>query len=555
MEAQTLMRDFMNALRAVVNDGATLADIGYTPNGDVPEPQADMLRVLSLARESGMGWDDAFSAYLEDPESSPILAQISEPYPSMLPLPHYASLPPELAAQASPWLDRYVAFSRLWSPRAFEGFHEAAGLWLLSAIAARRVALNLGTTVFTNLYIAWVALTSIFAKSTTADVAMHVLREAGLDFLLAPDDSTPQAFVHSLTEMLPDDWDDWSSDRQERFRRKAAFSAQRGWYYEEFGMKVSAMMRDGGIMADFRGILRKFDDTPERYEYTTIGRGSDVVIKPYVALLANMTPADLRPYAKRGAALWNDGFWARFAFISPAEGERRGRGRFPDGERIVPDDVSGPLMRWHRRLGVPTVEVVNIAQKDEKSPRWILQADPLPVNYCRLGEGVRGMYDRYSDALLDMIEDEGVDDLSGNYARFPAKALRVSMLLASLENDGLIEARHWARGQAIAERWRRYLHNLYDRLNNPKTEEERAEEQVIAFIRDRKRVTIRQIHRGIRRLNPESARILVQGLEAAGVIKAERTDHTVYYSLKVQEMISATDERRRHVNASTMAAL
>ena len=38
------------------------------------------------------------------------------------------------------WLEEYVDLSRIWSPRAYDDFHEACGLWLLSTIAARRLA-------------------------------------------------------------------------------------------------------------------------------------------------------------------------------------------------------------------------------------------------------------------------------------------------------------------------------------------------------------------------------------------------------------------------------
>ena len=38
-----------------------------------------------------------------------------------------------------------------------------------------------------------------------------------------------------------------------------------------------------------------FDDTPNVYEYVTIGRGTDLVYRPYLSLLANLTPDDLKP--------------------------------------------------------------------------------------------------------------------------------------------------------------------------------------------------------------------------------------------------------------------
>src|SRR5207248_11561637 len=59
--------------------------------------------------------------------------------------------------------------SSKWSPRAYDGFHEAVGLWILSTIAARRVALAHGGRRYTPLFIALTARTSLYSKSTTAD--------------------------------------------------------------------------------------------------------------------------------------------------------------------------------------------------------------------------------------------------------------------------------------------------------------------------------------------------------------------------------------------------
>ena len=204
---------------------------------------------------------------------------------------------PKLAAMASPWLDAYIQFSQIWSPRAHDDFHESVGLWLLSTVAARRVAVDFGKRRFTSLYIALASRTSVFAKSTTAEIAQDVLQVAGLSYILAPDDSTPQAFVKGMTHHVPTDWDDLPIEKRDERKRKLAFAAQKGWYFDEFGQKVSAMMRDGGFMADFRGLLRKFDDTPDVYEYDSISRGSDIANAPYLALLANLTPADLKPFA------------------------------------------------------------------------------------------------------------------------------------------------------------------------------------------------------------------------------------------------------------------
>ena len=56
-------------------------------------------------------------------------------------------------------------------------------------------------------------------------------------------------------------------------------------------------------------------------------------------------------------------------------------------------------------------------------------------------------------------------DLDGNYARFPEKALRIAALFSSLGGSPEIKINHWAKAQAITERWRSNLHSLYKQVN------------------------------------------------------------------------------------------
>lgn len=402
-------------------------------------------------------------------------------------LAEHARLPADLSESASPWLDEYITFSRRWSPRAYDGFHEAIALWLLSTVAARRVMLPLGPARYTPLSLALCARTSLFAKSTTADIGIDTLKAAGLDWLLAADTSTPQKFIHDLTARVPDAFDKLPVEHQERTRRRLALAGQRGWFYEEFGQHLYAMGRTDGVMADFRGILRRFDDCKARYESGTIARGNDVVERPYLALLVNLTPADLRPMAQRGGTMWNDGFWARFAFITPGDEERK-KGRFPHGFREIPRTLTDPLIAWHSRLGVPDVLISDDHEDGKPTGRKRLEVGEHPEHTCTLGDGVYEAYYRYHDAMLDLVEYNANDDFDGNYARFAEKALRISILLGSLENNDQIAMRHWARGQEIAERWRIGLHQLYQQINAPTDdEEEEKPTRILMTVRKRTR--------------------------------------------------------------------
>ncbi len=297
----------------------------YEPAPDGPPPRLD---------ENG--------AFMEEPgvpppQPAPAAPPAPAPGPDLSecpPLPESAQLDPALGSNASPWLDAYIDFSRRWAPSAYDGFHEAVGLWVLSTVAARRVKLDFGGERYPSLYIANVARSSLWTKSTAHHIGSALLQACGLSFLLAPDEATPQALLCRMSvPATVTDWDARPAEEQERARQALAFAGQKGWDYDEFGAKVSAMMRDSGPMADFRGILRRFDDAPERYVYDTVARGENRLTRPYLALLASMPPANMAPYAKRGGALWHDGFWARFAFVAPGRGEQPPAGEFPEGAR------------------------------------------------------------------------------------------------------------------------------------------------------------------------------------------------------------------------------
>lgn len=435
-----------------------------------------------------------------------------------------------LARAASPWLDAYISYSRIWSPRAHDDFHESVGLWLLSTVAAHRVATDFGKRRYTSLYIALAGRTSVFAKSTTAEIAQSLLKAGGLSFLLAPDDATPQAFVRSMTHGVPQGWENLTREQQEERKVKLAFAAQRGWYFDEFGQKISAMMREGGFMADFRGLLRKFDDTPDVYEYETISRGSDTVRLPYLALLANLTPADLQPYAKKGSALWNDGFWARFAFLAPPAAAQRKNHRFPRQNRVAPMTLVNPLVEWHRRLGLPTVAI-----NERPAGYDAVVASPNP-SVLPMSNEVYDLYYAYNDALIDIVTQSQFTDLDGNYARLPEKALRVSMLLASLGGAPSIEPTHWHRAQQVAEVWRRNLHNLYDQVvGDVETSKIIAlEDKIMSVIAEHGPRTIREIVQGVRGLDTTQARLIVKSMVETGFLALMKDGRSERYRLEIE---------------------
>jgi hypothetical protein len=516
---------------------------GGTPNGHGDAAGKWQPLVYELYDDHKQGGTEAVRAKVNTliKTDSELMRLISEELPApkpsneslnCCPLPDAAQLDESLCEGSSPWLDEYISFSGKWSPRAYDGFHEAVGLWILSTVAARRVSLPHGGRRYTPLFIALTARTSLYSKSTTADIGINVLSAAGLDWLLAPDESTPQKFVQSMAGKLPSDYGSVSSEQQDFIKRQLAFSGQRGWFYEEFGQHLAAMSRENGTMADFKGILRRLDDCKEKFERATISRGTETITNPYIALLAGLTPADIKPYAKSGGAMWHDGFWARFAFVSPPDDEAK-LDRFPRGNRIIPSTLITPLRYWHDRLGTPDL---NVTLESEDTYQWA--RGPLPERPCSWDDDAYEAYYTYDVSLKRLLQKPQYknNDFDGNYTRFPEKALRIAMLLASLENGGHLEIRHWARAQYIAERWRSSLHNLYDQLNQAETTEaEQIEEKILQVVRRFKEVSPSVVNQYVHGLDTTNARYKLIELVKAGVLEEVPNKKSPKYRFPIEE--------------------
>lgn len=444
------------------------------------------------------------------------------------PLPKACVISEREGEGACPWLDEYIGHSKSWSPRGYDWYHCGCGLWVLSAIAAGRIKTHMGKARYTPLYIAMIGRTSAFSKSTTAGIGFSTLQAAGLGYLLLPDNSTPQKFLMEMKSALPEDYADLDEPGKKRVLNKIAFAGQRGWYFEEFGQGIAAMMRRDGPMTDFRGLLRRFDDTPERYESSTIGRGNDLVDRPYLALLVSLTPADLAPFAQRGSSLWGDGFLARFALITPPPGARR-RGRFPKGERLIPESIYRPLQVWHKRLGIPTVELLDEkgSGKDGKHVNTVrAKVSPVEPQTLELNEDVFEAFYAYDDGLNEVCSKIALEDLDGNYARFSEKALRMAVLFASIGDSSKVQFKHWALAQAITERWRAGLHNLHNQLNVPQhSGEHENEERILKILKKLKGATVREI-RQYTKLPTRQIQVTLDSLIQAELVCSETSGRT-----------------------------
>ena len=418
---------------------------------------------------------------------------------------------------SSEWLDQYVLFASKWSPRTPKGFHVSNALWILSTVAARRVTLNFGGARYTPLYIMQVARTSLFAKTTANKIAVEVLEKAELDFLLTPDESTPQKFISDLTDSISENYNKFDATKKELIKKSLQFSGQKGWIYDEFGQHLDSITRANGHMSDFKGILKRFDDCRKTYERATVSRDKEVVNYPYLSLLANLTPADLFPFLNKGNAFWRDGFWARFAFVTPKEGDYNTK-KFPKEKLMLPDNLITPLVAFHEKLGLPDVDIVEI--KDEDGNKQLdIERREFPQNECIWDDDVYDAYYRYDKALRDFCHNSEVLDFDGNYARFPEKALRIAMLLAALENDFKIEICHWARAQNITEEWRTNLHSLFKKQTGVQADQgETLLDKIVRNLKKHKKMTVSKLKDFIRNVDKNKIESKFEEMYEKGIV-------------------------------------
>jgi hypothetical protein len=139
---------------------------------------------------------------------------------------------------------------------------------------------------------------------------------------------------------------------------------------------------------------------------------------------------------------------------------------------------------------------------------------------------VQDAFYTYDSALLDLIQESENSDLDGNYGRNAEKALRVAALLASQAGASEITMACWAKAQAIAERWRVGLHQLYEQVNAPEPSEEREnEERALRIVAKLGTATSTEVHRYVPSLSAQELTYILDGLEHAGELECIGKTH------------------------------
>lgn len=447
-------------------------------------------------------------------------ASLSVPRPDIRPadfldLPKEAQIPQSIqqaGQEVGHWLSDYVAFASDVSERTPHLFHEAIGLWIGGLAIARRLRLRLRHgDLYPNLYVLGVADTTLYAKSTGLEVGSRLIHDCFPQLLFA-NDFTPEAMLSDLAGREPANLH--ASDLTERDRELwlagRDFSAQRGVILEEMSALLAGLRRD--YMTGMAELLLRLYDCPDLYRRNTRGAGFVVVRNAYLSLLGMTTPARLRGAEIHTA--WHDGLFARFALLTPEVPPAR-----------PGDDFERPRPPYPPHLLADLTRLANARLPIQKFP------DPVLARDVEMADDAKAAWWQYFVALTHTLltsDNPPAHQLWGNYARLPAQALKIALVLAALDwgcgdqQEPRLTLPHYARAQGIAERWRASAHRLLDMLSNREVAAEFGkEDRILQLVRGAgpKGIAARDLYRTLK-LRRTDFDDLVAGLSRDGLIQS-----------------------------------
>lgn len=364
------------------------------------------------------------------------------------PLPKAARLDPDLGRETGEWLDAYTDYAVQVSPMTPRSFHESAGLWLASVTIARRlkVPMHFGA-VYPNLFVLWLAMTTLYRKTTALDVARRKAQKV-IPFLLAAQDTTFEALISDMAGREPAYFEKLTPRETEVWHRERNHAAQRGWVIDEMSGMLAGAGRD--YNAGLVEALLRFYDCDQRYTRSTKGQGRVTVNNAYLALLGVSTPVAMAQYLIADR-LWAMGFWARFVILTPEGPPEWKTAR----AAVEPPEIEAGLKRLYDAL---------------PEAQWPDPPEALTVTF---DDGVYEEWEKYNKALgYDLLLSGEIDPrLFGTYGRLPVNALKVATILAAMgwtryevleskqrEKAPRIELAHLARAISICEEWRASAH-------------------------------------------------------------------------------------------------
>jgi hypothetical protein len=517
----------MSALPPISNEVyQAIADLlaGHSLNGTNPQGVDPAFRALlyELSKTPASARYALLAAYIRqrlyfsEPECSSFLQQVSrrkpgspkQPVPGDVPSLRADLLPDPLPGTRGAFVESYVRYALTRAPMTPRLFHESAALWLASVAIARRLFLPLAyETLYPNLYVAWIAPTTLYHKTSALNLARGIGR-CRFGHLFAPQEVTHESFLAELAGVAPSNFDDLPAELQARWMRSRDFAAQRGVCLDEMSGLLASAGRDynQGLI---ESLLRLYDCDDE-YTRSTRSQGYVTIAHAYFSLLGSSTPRGMADHlvAQR---LWDMGWWPRWAILTP-EAE--------------------PVYARSTQVAEPVEIGTTLAALLGKLPAATFEQPARPIAY-EVDPRVLSLADRVSEEVGHrMPARELADDrLYGLYGRLPAQALKVAMLLAALDWAGAgsgpsasrpaITPEHYHSGLAVMESWRRSAHRALEaaQIGGNRETQDRILRLVLA--RHPRGLTLRELSKALRSKDRKAISDAVRALMESGEVAEE----------------------------------
>jgi hypothetical protein len=330
----------------------------------------------------------------------------------------------------------------------------------------RRIAIDFSEPMYTNLYIALCAKSSVWKKSTGLRPVKRILKGLGLSHLLHTGSETPEAFVQQASgNTIPRNWDELDNAEQEAIRQELSTAGLEGLFIDELGQFLLGTRNTNGPMGLWRRIILEWNECQENWRKKTKGGGWETVTKTYLSMFGCIVPDNLNE--KDMEALKKDGTIARFLAIASPSGTGAEVHSFDMGYIQTPPELLKAFSEWHQRLSPPMVEIIEEPTEDDKGKKttkpalhWI---QPLEETTIRLTTEAHREWHNYRVAIRKCIID---NDLSSTFAayydRLSTDLIKMAAIAASFEGKQLIDLTHLAMAFPFIEEARQGIHRLLD---------------------------------------------------------------------------------------------
>lgn len=364
------------------------------------------------------------------------------------------------------WLDPYIGAATVLSPRSPRSLHEAAALFALNTVIARRAYVRAGARrYYPVLFTVFVGRSTITAKTSAMETLRSLLQDAGYLDLLLPSTFTPQALLVDLAAKVTDHVKDLTGDDQARWLARHKHAAQRAIIRDEVSGIFDDCKKDynSGLLP----LLLKLADAPDHLEGDlTVARGVVEPVNVGVNIIGCTTPSSFREHASKPYH-WSNGLFGRIGLLSTEETPEYAF--WPEDIDGMPSSLVALLRRIYNALPPASCSFRTESTGEGKSEKSTvagveLKYEPVAVT---LSAEARAAWERYDHALHDMCSSRQVQErLDGTYGRLPAVCLRIAIALAVadwahhnvLAERILLDTGHWTAAQEITERWRHSAH-------------------------------------------------------------------------------------------------